>query len=144
MELLVPLPHLTRLGLGRPFRTVTLDFGHMPQLQRLELRTFNSIAGAATLSQCTQLSELEVFGSIAKRALPAANAARLRHLMLHYAPGAEKHCPAALVALTALRCLALRGKHSSKLLPAEPLPALQAFFLDDKNIHEVSQWRECK
>ena len=143
LELLVPLPHLTRLCLGRPFAKAALNFGLMPQLRRLQLRTFRGIIGAATLSQCTQLSELEVFGSAAKKVLPAAAAAAsLRHLMLHYAPGAEKHCPAALVALTALRCMALKGKHSSKLLPMEPMPSLQALFLDDKDIREVSPWRD--
>ena len=139
LELLVPLPHLTRLCLGRPFAKAALNFGLMPQLRRLQLRTFRGIIGAATLSQCTQLSELEVFGSAAKRILPAVPAASLRHLVLHYAPGAEKHCPAALTALTALRCLALRGKQSSKLLPPkEPLPSLQALFLEDCNVHQVT------
>ncbi|GAB4813114.1 hypothetical protein N2152v2_000160 [Parachlorella kessleri] len=81
LELLVPLPRLTRFCLARPFQEVALDFEHMPELQRLELRTFS--------------------------------------------------------ALTGLRCLALRGKHSSKLLPMEPMPSVQALLLDDANIQEL-------
>ncbi|GAB4813113.1 hypothetical protein N2152v2_000159 [Parachlorella kessleri] len=103
--------HLGKLSVT--LQTVALDFKHMPELQRLELRTFSSIDGATKLSQCTQLSELEVFGSAAKKILPAATA------------------------LTALRCLTLRGKHSSKLLPTEPMPSVQALFLDDANIQEL-------
>ncbi|GAB4813112.1 hypothetical protein N2152v2_000158 [Parachlorella kessleri] len=137
LELLVPLPHLTRLCLGRCFAKAALDFDQMPQLRRLQLRTFRRITGAATLSRCTKLSELEVFGSAAKKILPAAPAASLRHLVLHYAPGAEKHCPAALTAFTALRCLALRGKQSASLLPTEPLPSLRALFLEDSNVQQL-------
>lgn len=68
LELLAPLPHLTRLCVARPFRQSAFDFALLPRLRWLQLRSFQPPEGAATLALCRQLEQLELASSCWKDA----------------------------------------------------------------------------